>query len=158
MKTISIIFLGALIVSIISPTSQAADRQWFVAVYGENFEPVVGASADEDVTEGEFLSDDFVGKVMYVKIEKDYSLIQYYSAPVTDIASGSASMSTSDASVANSPQDTGPIGEYGPLVDTGLQYVLDGGFYGWECSHLFVTHLGGQVHRLRCDETMRHNG
>jgi hypothetical protein len=146
---------SAVLFFIFANTAHAAEEQWFVAVYGEQHEPITGASSTSAIIDGEFLANDFVGKEIYVRIQQDYSLLQY--APKTTSVSpiGSAVAAKESAIAANSTKQTPqPISEF-ELVDSGLTIYVNEDFKGWYCSRLHVTPLGNKEFKLRCNEEMQ---
>lgn len=137
----------------------SVDAEWYVAVYGENFQLVDGASATPAVPAGVFLEQSFVGKVMYVRSQEYYELDQFRPNNPTDTSNSiSTATESADASMvaSESPSEVPQNTEFGPLVDTGLQYHLNGDFRGWYCANLYVLPMGERVYRLRCEEDMSH--
>ena len=130
---------------------------WFVSVYGENMQLISGASGTADVKDGVFLSNDFAGKEIYVRVQEGYELDgfrPYESAQGGDMVS---SMSESlDASAQAATPKEQPRDEFGPLSDSGLQYYLDDDYFGWVCSEMYVQPMGDRVYRLRCKSEMKH--
>lgn len=138
-------------------TAEAADKQWFVAVYGENFQHVTGASATADIKDGQFLDPGFTGREIYVRSQEHYELDQFRPKSATDSGNMPATAGSEAISAAqNSPVEPMLTSEFGPLVDTGLLYAASGDFHGWSCSQLFVKPLGGKTYRLRCQIDMKH--
>jgi hypothetical protein len=119
---------------------------------------ISGASTTaDDVTDGVFLSTDFVGTMIYVRVQKGYELDQfrpYESASSGDTVAG-ASESADSAAAASEPEEQS-MGEFGPLSDTGLQYYLNDDYFGWYCSEMYVQPMGDNVYCLRCNEKMKH--
>ncbi len=140
-------------------TTEANDKSWYVVVFGENFQTVTGASATADIVDGQFLDVGFVGKEIYVRSEEYYELDQF--RPDTPAASGSgvavATMSEGSMAANNTPEEPAPTSEFGPLTDTGLQYVSNEDFRGWYCAQLYVKPLGNRTYRLRCEIDMQHD-
>ncbi len=146
-----------LLLSCLAMIAEAADTNWFVAVYGEQFQLVTGISEDANVEDGERLDLGFVGKVIYVRSEEYYELDQFRPVNATG-RDGSSTAMASEATAAadNSTKEPTSMAEFGPLPDTGVQYVMDGDFRGWNCSKLYVKPLGDRTYRLRCPTAMKH--
>ena len=154
MRKISLILLTLCIAT----SAEAADKQWFVSVFGENLQPVTGASANNKITDGTFLDLAFVGKEIYVRSKEHYELDQFRQEKTNKSDRGSASAAGDAAAVASSsPEKVALTTEFGPLADTGLQYAINGDFRGWYCPQLFVKPLGDKTYRLRCETDMRHD-
>ncbi len=151
---ITFFLLAALMVSI---TGKAEEPMWLVSVYGENMQLISGASSTADVTDGEFLSTDFVGTEIYVRAQEGYELDGFrpYKAP-SGAATVSSVTESADAMIGAAEPAEKPMDEFGPLADSGLLYSLDYNYVGWECSAMYVQPMGDRVYRLRCDETMKH--
>ena len=151
----NLLILASLVLSV---TAKAEDPIWFVAVYGESMQLISGASDTADVQDGTFLSTDFEGNEIYVRVQKGYELDgfrPYESASGGDMIS---SMSESaDASAQSAEAEEQSMDEFGPLVDTGLQYYVNDDYFGWYCSQMYVQPMGDLVYRLRCNKTMKHN-
>ncbi|MEM7360714.1 MAG: hypothetical protein AAF431_16600 [Pseudomonadota bacterium] len=130
----------------------ADQAEWYVVVYGENHLITLGASADADVVDGKFLSEDFSGKEIFVHTHQDYSLAQFRKKETTYTAN---TVSSEDAAVAAStPEEAEPTTEFGPLADSGLTIFSNGDFTGWYCDQLYVTPVGSDRYKLRCDKEM----
>jgi len=152
---ISLLILASLVFSV---AAKAQVPIWFVSVFGESMQLISGASAKaDDVKDGVFLSTDFVGTMIYVRVQKGYELDQfrsYESASDGDMAS-SVSESTDASAAATAPEEQS-MDEFGPLSDTGLQYYLNDDYFGWLCSQMYVKPMGDGVYCLRCDDKMKH--
>ncbi len=135
--------------------SQAADKKWYVTVYGEHFQPITGASVSSSVKDGSFLDSQFIGKELYVRSEEHYELDEFRPKTATNSTGGSAVVQ-GGAVAMNSPEQPMLMTEFGPLVDTALQYQHSGDFHGWYCDRLYVKPMGQRVFRLRCDSPMKH--
>lgn len=137
--------------------AKAADPIWFVSVHGENMQLISGASSTADVQDGVYLSSDFSGTEIYVRVQEGYELDgfrPYDSAGNAD--KGSSVSESMDASArAAAPQEQS-MNEFGPLVDSGLQYYMNDDYFGWACPELYVQPLGDRLYRLRCDSEMQH--
>lgn len=149
-------FLAFLLMAVCAISSAlGAETEWYVVVYGENFQTITGASTSESIEDGQFLGDEFVGHEIFVRSAEYYELDQFRPADSSATGSTQAAMISSDASSASEVDSPAPGTEFGPLPDTGLTYVMDGDFRGWTCPELYVTPLGERVYRLRCDQEMR---
>ncbi|MEW8030381.1 MAG: hypothetical protein AB2792_09780 [Candidatus Thiodiazotropha sp.] len=146
-----------LLLSCLAMTVEAAGTNWYVAVYGEHFQLVTGISEDANVEDGEVLDLGFVGRVIYVHSEKYYELDRFRSSNRTGRDGGSAAVASEAIATANkSTKEPISMTEFGPLPDTGVQYVIDGDFHGWNCPQLYVKPLGDSIYRLRCPSEMKH--
>jgi hypothetical protein len=152
---INLLILASLVFSV---AAKAEVPIWFVSVYGESMQLISGASAKADgVKDGVFLSIDFVGTVIYVRVQKGYELDgfrPYESTSSGDRVTG-VSESTDASAQAAAPEEQS-MDEFGPLSDTGLQYFLNDDYFGWNCSEMHVQPMGDGVYRLRCNEKMKH--
>ncbi len=147
---INLLVLASLVSSV---AAKAEDPMWFVSVYGENMQFIAGASATADVKDGVFLSTDFVGTKIYVRVQKGYELDgfrPYEPASSSDMVA-SVSESADSAARASEPEEQS-MDEFGPLGDTGLQYYLNDDYFGWLCSQMYVQPMGDGVYCLRCDD------
>lgn len=138
-----------------SSLAVAEKPEWYVVVYGENHLITLGASANGDVIDGKFLAEDFSGKEIFVHTHQDYSLSQFGKKETT--YSGSSTVSSEDAMAAvasSAPEEEEPTTEFGPLADSGVTMFSNGDFKGWYCDQLYVTPLGSDRFKLRCDEVM----
>ena len=136
---------------------RAEEPSWFVAVYGENMQLISGASSTMTVVDGVFLDPTFVGAEIYVRVEPGYELDGFRPSGQTSTATVASAVAQSAGDAAHNASETQPNSEFGPLVDTGVQYFKNGDFFGWYCTGLFVQPVGDRVYRLRCNEQMRHN-
>ena len=137
---------------------KAAEPMWFVSVYGENMQLISGASSTAEVKDGVFLSSDFEGTEMYVRVQEGYELDGFRPYDYAQNSSNDASVSESmDASAQAAAPREQLMDEFGPLSDSGLQYYLNDDYFGWFCSELFVQPIGDRVYRLRCADTMKHS-
>lgn len=151
---IKLLILASLVFSV---TAKADGPMWFVSVYGESMQLISGASGTADVTDGVFLSSDFVGKEIYVRVQEGYELDgfrPYESAQGGDMISSVSE--TMDASAQAAAPNEQSMSEFGPLTDTGLQYYLNDDYFGWICPEMFVQPMGDRVYRLRCNSEMEH--
>ena len=152
---INLLILVSLVFSV---AAKADDAKWFVNVYGGNFQHITGASGIADgVKDGAFLSTDFVGTMIYVRVQKGYELDQFrpYESASSDDMVTSVSESADSAAPASEPEEQS-MDEFGPLSDTGLQYYLNDDYFGWNCSQMYVQPMGDNVYCLRCNEKMKH--
>lgn len=150
--------LFILIAAAFSAEAKAGDAQWFVAVYGESMQLISGASATADVTDGVYLSTDFAGTEIYVRVQKGYELDgfrPYESASSSDMVS-SITESADAAAPATEPEEQSKD-EFGPLTDTSVQYYVNFDYFGWDCSEMYVQPMGERVYRLRCGKEMKHS-
>ena len=136
----------------------AEDPIWFVAVFGENMQLITGASGTEQVVDGVFLDTNYVGTEIYVRVAEGYELDGFrpHESTVSDAVSGPVS-ATEDAAAGSESPEASPVSEFGPLTDTGVQYFLNGDYFGWICDALYVKPMGNGVDRLRCEKTMSHS-
>ena len=151
---IKLLILASLVFSV---AAKAEDPMWFVSVYGENMQLIAGAAGNDMVTDGVFLSKDFVGKKIYVRVQEGYELDgfrPYESASGGEMVA-SVSESMDAASQAPAPEEQS-MDEFGPLSDSGLQYYLNDDYFGWICSEMYVKPMGDRVYCLRCDSEMEH--
>ncbi len=151
---INLLILAALVFSV---AAEAEVPIWFVSVYGESMQLISGASGTADVNDGVFLSTDFVGTMIYVRVQKGYELDgfrPYESASSGDMVAG-VSESADSAAPASEPEEQS-MDEFGPLSDTGLQYYLNDDYFGWVCSQMYVQPMGDGVYCLRCNKKMKH--
>ncbi|MES9825427.1 MAG: hypothetical protein ABW127_13450 [Candidatus Thiodiazotropha endolucinida] len=88
-----IIYLQLLLFCLVM-IAEAADTNWFVAVYGEHFQLVTGISEDANVENGERLDLGFVGKVIYVRSEEFYELDQFRPVNATGRNGSSAAVAS----------------------------------------------------------------
>ncbi len=152
---IDLLILASLVFSV---AAKAEGPIWFVSVYGESMQHISGASAKaDDVEDGVFLSTDFVGTMIYVRVQKGYELDQFrpYESASSDDMVTSVSESADSAAPASEPEEQS-MDEFGPLSDTGLQYYLNDDYFGWNCSQMYVQPMGDNVYCLRCNEKMKH--
>ncbi len=148
---INLLILVSLVFSV---AAKADDAKWFVNVYGGNFQHITGASGIADgVKDGAFLSTDFVGTMIYVRVQKGYELDQFrpYESASSDDMISSVSESTDASAQAAAPEEES-LDEFGPLWDTSLQYYLNDDYFGWGCSEMYVQPMGDRVYRLRCND------
>lgn len=151
-KLLALLLLG------LSSTVWAEEPIWFVAVYGENMQPITGASSTLDVVDGVFLDPEYVGTEIYVRVEKGYELDGFRPPDNTSTTAVSGAISeVAGGAAASAPAEAKPRSEFGPLTDTGVQYYLDGDYFGWFCAALYVKPMGNGVDRLRCDNEMSHS-
>ncbi len=148
---INLLILASLVFLV---AAKAEDPIWFVSVYGENMQLISGASATADVKAGVFLSTDFVGNIIYVRVQKGYELDQF--RPYESASSGDMVDSVSESAARASEPEEQSMDEFGPLSDTGLQYYLNDDYFGWVCSQMYVLPLGDGVYCLRCNDKMKH--
>ncbi len=147
---INLLILASLVFLV---AAKAEDPIWFVSVYGENMQLISGASATADVKDGVFLSTDFVGTKIYVRVQEGYELDgfrPYESASSSDMVA-SVSESMDSATPASAPEGES-MDEFGPLSDTGVQYYLNDDYFGWVCSQMYVLPLGDGLYCLRCND------
>ena len=158
MKNIlKLLFISALFT--VGHSTAAEEAQWFAVIYGEQHEAAAGMSANSSIENGKFLPDDFVGTEVYVRLQDGYSLSQYRPHNPSNSNSNSVTTSSESAMAADAAAQTQstsePTGEFGPLSDSGVNYFVNGDFQGWYCSQLYITPLGGNDYKLRCNETMQ---
>ncbi len=152
---INLLILALLVFSV---AAKATVPIWFVSVYGESMQLILSASANvEDLEDGVFLSTDFVGTMIYVRVQEGYELDQFrpYESASSDDMAASVSESADSAARASAPEEQS-MDEFGPLSDTGLQYYLNDDYFGWLCSQMYVLPLGDGVYCLRCNDKMKH--
>ncbi len=130
---------------------------WFVSVHGESMQLISGAAATPQVSDGVFLDKDYAGNLIYVRTVKGYELDGF--RPIESEGAVTATSMVSEA--ADSAANTGlvkakPSSEFGPMTDTGVQYILNHDYFGWYCAKMYVKPMGNGVDRLRCDKEMRH--
>ena len=154
---INLLVLSSLILSV---AANAATPMWFVSVYGENMQLVAAAAAEADELQNDvFLSTDFVGTTIYVRVQEGYELDGF--RPYESASSSSMVATVSESMDASAPAvepEEQSMDEFGPLSDTGLQYYLNDSYFGWLCAQMYVQPLGDRVYRLRCNdkEPMKH--
>ncbi len=148
---INLLILASLVFLV---AAKAEDPIWFVPVYGENMQLISAASATADVKAGVFLSTDFVGNIIYVRVQQGYELDQF--RPYESASSGDMAESVSESAARASAPEEESMDEFGPLSDTGLQYYLNDDYFGWVCSQMYVLPLGDGVYCLRCNDKMKH--
>lgn len=147
---INLLILASLV---FSAAARAEVPIWFVSVYGERMQHITGAAAKPPVKDGEFLSTDFVGTMIYVRVQKGYELDGFrpYESASSDDMVASVSESADSAAPASEPEEQS-MDEFGPLSDTGLQYYLNDDYFGWLCSQMYVQPMGDGVYCLRCND------
>ena len=151
-KMLAVISLG------FSSVAWAEEPIWFVAVFGESMQLIAGASSTEQVIDGVFLDPSYVGTEIYVRAQEGYELDGFRPEESSSSDAVSATMSVAEDSAASSASpEAKPTSEFGPLTDTGVQYYLNGDYFGWFCDLLYVKPMGNGVDRLRCDQAMSHN-
>ena len=150
--------LSAIFLLSFSSTVLAEEPIWFVAVYGENMQLISGASSTADVVDGVFLDTDYVGTEIYVRVQEGYELDGFRPhESTTSNGMSSAVSEAADMAASSAPSEPEPTSEFGPLTDTGVQYYVNGDYFGWFCDALFVKPMGNGVDRLRCDNEMSHD-
>ena len=118
-----------------------------------------GAAGENAVNDGVFLSTDFVGKIIFVRVQEGYELDGFRPPDSAQSNQNVATASeTMDASVPAAAPEEPSMEEFGPLSDSGLQYYLNYDYFGWICAALYVKPMGDRVYRLRCDNDMEHTG
>ncbi len=143
----SLLILALLVLSV---AAKATVPIWFVSVYGENMQLISGASATADVKDGVFLSTDFVGTMIYVRVQKGYELDQF--RPYESASSDDMVACVSESAARASEPEEQSMDEFGPLSDTGLQYYLNDDYFGWLCSQMYVQPMGDGVYCLSCND------